>query len=132
MKPHAGSRGTTTIEFAVALLAVLILMFGMFDLGRLFATQHAMNFGVEKAARYAVVNSTASTATIKSQFVTAVTPVLGATQASNAIVSVSFSPSEKVGGTVTVSASLAWTPLTPFDGLTAVTVNSSHTLTIQH
>jgi Flp pilus assembly protein TadG len=132
MKPHAGSRGTTTIEFAVALLAVLILMFGMFDLGRLFATQHAMNFAVAKAARYAVVNSTASTATIKSQFVSAVTPVVGATQAGKATVSVTFSPSEKVGGTVTVSASLAWTPVTPLDQLAALTVNSSQTLTIQH
>jgi Flp pilus assembly protein TadG len=132
MKPLAGTRGSTAVEFAIAIFVVLVLMFGMFDMGWLFATQHAMDFGVAKATRYAVVNSSASVATIKSQFVTAVTPVLGATQASNAVVSVNFAPSEKVGGTVTVSASLAWTPLTAFDGLTAVTVKSSQTLTIQH
>jgi Flp pilus assembly protein TadG len=132
MKPLRDTRGTTAIEFTIAILTVLVLVFATFDLGWLFATQHAMNFGVEKAARYAVVNSAASTATIKSQFVTAVTSAIGATQAGNATVSVTFSPSEAVGSTVTVSASLAWTPLAPFDDVAGVTLNSSQTLTIQH
>jgi Flp pilus assembly protein TadG len=133
MRRFADRRGATALEFAVSILVVLTLAFATFDLAWLFATQHAMNYGVEKAVRYAVVNSaSATTATIKSQFVTAVTPVLGATKAAAATVQVSFSPSEKVGGTVTVTASVAWTPMTPFDSLVAVTVNSSQTLTIQH
>jgi Flp pilus assembly protein TadG len=132
MIPPGDTRGTTAVEFAIAISVVLVLIFAMFDMGWLFVTQHALNYGVEKATRYAVVNSSASAATIKSQFVSAVTPALGATQAGNATVSVTFSPSEKVGNTVTVSASLAWTPMAPFDHMTAVTVNSSQTLTIQH
>jgi Flp pilus assembly protein TadG len=132
MKPRQGTRGATAAEFAVALSVELSLMFGVFDIGLLFAAQHALNYGVEKAARYAVVNSSASVATIKSQLVTAITPAIGATQAGNASLSVTFSPSEKVGGTVTVSATLAWSPVSPIDALTAVTLSSSQTLTIQH
>jgi Flp pilus assembly protein TadG len=132
MTPLLGTRGAVAAEFAVAITVVLVLMFAMFDLGLLFAAQHALNYGVAAAARYAVVNSTASVSTIKSKFVTAITPAVGATQAANASVSVTFSPSEKVGGTVTVSATLAWTPVAAIDKLTAVTLSSSHTLTIQH
>jgi Flp pilus assembly protein TadG len=132
MRPRLGTRGAAAVEFAVAISVVLVLMFAMFDLGLLFAAQHALNYGVAVAARYAVVNSTASVATIKSQFVTAITPAVGATKASSASVMVTFSPSEKVGGTVTVSATLAWSPVAAIDNLTAATLSSSHTLTIQH
>ncbi len=132
MRKGLDRRGGVAIEFVVAMAVVLTAVFAIFDLGLLLSAQHALDFGVVKASRYAVVNSTASTATIKSQFVTAVTPVLGSSRANAAAVSVSFAPSEKVGGTVTVSATLAWSPTTAIDRLVAVTLSSSQTLTIQH
>jgi Flp pilus assembly protein TadG len=132
MKRRFGTQGTTTMEFAIALSAVLALLLAILDLGILFADQHALNYGVEKAVRYAVVNSSASTATIKSQLVTAITPIVGATQAAAATVQVTFTPSEAVGATVTVTASLPWSPTAKIDSLTAITLSSSQTLTIQH
>jgi hypothetical protein len=56
---------------------------------------------------------------------------VGATRAAGASVSVSFAPSEKVGATVTVGVSLAWTAVASLD-LVSVTLTSSQTLTIQH
>jgi Flp pilus assembly protein TadG len=121
------------VEFAIAISVVLALVFGVIDLGRLFLAQHALNYGVAAAARYAVVNSTvATTTTIASKFTAAVTPALGATQAAAASVHVSFSPSEAVGGTVTVSATMPWTPVSAYSHLLAVTLASSQTLTIVH
>ncbi len=133
MRPRGGTEASTAAEFGVAISVVLALMFGVIDLGRLFLAQHAMNYGVAAAARYAVVNGTvATTTTIQNKFTTAITPALGATQAGTANVQVSFSPSEKVGGTVTVSATLAWTPASALSHLIAVTLSSSQTLTIVH
>ncbi len=133
MKPRSGIAGTTAIEFAIAISVVLALVFGVIDLGLLFLAQHALNYGVAAAARYAVVNSTvATTTTVQSKFTTAITPALGTTQAGKAVVQVSFSPSEKVGGTVTVSATLAWTPAAALSHLIALTLSSSQTLTIVH
>jgi Flp pilus assembly protein TadG len=132
MKPRAGSAGTTAVEFAVVISVLLALVFGTIDLGRLFVAQHALNYGVTAAARYAVVNSTATTTAIKNQFTNAITPALGATQAATTSPQVSFSPAEQVGGTVTVSATLAWTPTSSLGQLFALTLSSSQTLTIVH
>jgi Flp pilus assembly protein TadG len=133
MKPRAGIAGGVATEFAISVSVVLILMVGVIDLGRLFATQHALDYGAERASRYAAVNSTSATsATIKSQLVTAITPAVGASRAAAAVVSVSFAPSYKVGGTVTVSVTLGWTASAAIDALPAITLSSSQTLTVQH
>jgi Flp pilus assembly protein TadG len=133
MKPASAIAGTTAVEFAIAIGVVLALVFAVIDLGRLFLAQHALNYGVVAAARYAVVNGTvATTTTIQNKFTAAITPALGATQAAAASVHVSFSPSEKVGATVTVSATLAWTPATAVGDFVALTLSSSQTLTIVH
>ncbi len=127
-------RGTTAAEFAIAISVVLLLTFAVIDLGRLYFYQHALDYGVEKASRYAVVNSASATATtVKSQFVAALTPAVGAGNASAASVSVSFSPTTaQVGGTVTVSATLAWSAVSALDFLPGLTLSSSHTLIILH
>jgi Flp pilus assembly protein TadG len=127
------TRGTTAVEFCIAISAVLAVTFGIIDLGRMGAAKHALDYGVATAVRYAVVNSaSATTTTIAAKVTTALTPIVGATQASAATVNVSFSPSEAVGGTVTVSASLSWTPDWSTDFLPNVTLASSQTLTIVH
>jgi Flp pilus assembly protein TadG len=126
------ARGSTAAEFAVSMSVFLVLVLAVIDIGRLYADQHALDYSVEKAVRYAVVNSTASTTTITSQFTNAITPAVGASRAAGATVSVTFSPSEAVGSTVTVSATLAWSALSAIDDLVALTLTSSQTLTIVH
>ncbi len=126
-------RGTTAVEFAVCISLVLILVFLVLDIGLVYLTQQTLNFGVEAASRYAVVNSaSANTTSVTSQFVSAVTSALGATRAGQCKVAVSFSPASQPGGSVTVRATLAWHPLTSFDFMPSVTLSSSQTLVIQH
>jgi Flp pilus assembly protein TadG len=133
MSARAGNAGGVATEFAISVGVVLILMGAVIDVGRLFATQHALDYGVERASRYAAVNSaSATTATIKSQLVAAITPAVGASRAAAAVVSVTFAPSYKVGGTVTVSVTLGWSAAAVIDALPAIDLNSSQTLTVQH
>jgi Flp pilus assembly protein TadG len=126
-------RGTTAIEFAVSITLVLMLVFSMIDIGLLYLAQQTLNYGVSAASRWAVVNSTSANATnVASQFVAAATPGLGAARAAPTNRVVSFAPSSTPGGSVTVQATLAWSPLTNFDFLAAATLSSSQTLVIQH
>lgn len=133
MRRIASRRGTTAVEFAVASSVLLMLMFTAIDLGLLYLAQQALNDGVAQAIRYAVVNSSdSSSASIASQFDTAATPALGATRATQTQVTVTFSPSNTIGGSVTVQASLAWHPFIDFDFMPSVTLTSADTLVIQH
>jgi Flp pilus assembly protein TadG len=126
-------RGTTAMEFALSITLVLMLVFSMIDIGLLYLTQQTLNYGVLAASRWAVVNSAgANAANVASHFVTAATPGLGATRAAKSTVVVSFAPSSTPGGSVTVKATLAWSPITTFDFMTATTLSSSQTLVIQH
>lgn len=133
MSRARGRRGTTAVEFAVSISLVLTLAFTVIDIGLLYLAQQTLNYGVEAASRYAVVNSDiANTTNVTSRFVTAATAGLGATRAGQSVVSVSFAPSSTPGGSVTVKATLAWRPLTSFDFMPAATLSSSQTLVIQH
>ena len=126
-------RGATAVEFAVTSSVLLMLILTAVDLGLLYLAQQALNNGVAAATRYAAVNSAgSSSASIASRFAAAVTPVLGAAQASHCQVTVSFAPANAPGGSVTVRASLAWHPFTSFDFMPAVTLTSTAALIIQH
>lgn len=126
---HCDRRGSTALEFGLALPIFSALMFGILDLGRLFGDQHALDSGVAVAARYAAVNSaSASPASIKAQFVTAVLPLLGT--CGSCTVTVSFTPSYQPGGTVTVAAQYPWSPSLGTLGLPGLTLSTSITLTI--
>lgn len=126
-------RGTAAIEFALASTVLLMLIFTAIDLGLLYLAQEALNNGVTQAVRYAAVNSaTSSTASVTSRFDSVVTPALGATEAGNCQVSVSYAPSNTPKATVTVQATLAWYPLLSFAYMPTVTLSSSQSLVIQH
>jgi Flp pilus assembly protein TadG len=129
----ADRRGVTAPEFAIAAGVLLMMILGIFDLAVLYGNSHTVFYGVTTAARYAAANSsTDSVGTIKSAFVTAVTPALGATNAALCTVNVSFPGGNVQGGTVVVSASYPWKPANTFDALPAITLTSSQTLTILH
>jgi Flp pilus assembly protein TadG len=48
--------GTTAIEFALIAMSFLTLVFGVFESGRLILTQNALQYSLENATRYALVN----------------------------------------------------------------------------
>lgn len=60
--------GATAVEFALIAPALLLLLFGVAEFGRLLWTQSALHFAVEEAARCAAVDTTncASTAAVQS------------------------------------------------------------------
>ena len=124
--------GVVGIDFAVSLATLMLVITAVFDLGNLIAARHSLNFGVFTAARYAAVNSGASTAAIIAAFAAAVKPTLGQTGAANCTVSVSFPSGNTVGGAVLITASYPWSPASLLDGLAHITVSSQQVLTIQH
>ncbi|HUB14311.1 MAG TPA: TadE/TadG family type IV pilus assembly protein [Acetobacteraceae bacterium] len=129
----AARRGVAAVEFAVASAVLLMLIFTVLDVGLAYLAQQALNNGVAQAVRYAAVNSATSTGTtITSHFVSAVTPALGATQAGQCHVTVSYAPTNTPGGSVTVQATLVWYPLISFAYMPTVTFASSQSLVIQH
>ena len=57
-------RGSVVIEFALGLPIFLVMVYGIFEFGRVFWTKNTMEFAVEEAARYTMVNPNASDADI--------------------------------------------------------------------
>lgn len=61
-------RGGAIIEFAVAMPVFVMLLFGIFEFGRMLWIQNALHYSVQQAARCASVNATTcgSTSAIRS------------------------------------------------------------------
>ncbi len=57
-------RGATAVEFALIAPIFLIMAFGVFEMGRAMWIKSSLQFAVEEAARYAMVNTSATTTTI--------------------------------------------------------------------
>lgn len=60
MRFIAARRGAVAIEFALGLPIFLAMIYGVFEFGRIFWTQNTMEFAVEEAARFVMVNPNAS------------------------------------------------------------------------
>ena len=54
------SRGAVALEFALGLPIFLAMIYGVFEFGRIFWTQSTMEFAVEEAARFALINPDAT------------------------------------------------------------------------
>ena len=131
LRMQADRRGSFALEFALIAPFVLIMLIGLIDILGMLGDQHALDEGVAVAARYAVVNSaSASAASIRNQFMTAVQPMLGS--CGGCTVSVTFTPSYQPCATVTVTATYAWTPLAPITLMGAQSLASATTLTVQN
>jgi len=140
-------KGTAALEGAVGFVLILCALMGVFEMGRLFFAQRAIDVGTLKAARWiAVTSSSVTAANVKSQFIAAITPALGSTSANTCtaslsapahgqagcIVNVTVASSYAPGNTVTVQAQYPWTPVATILKMGAVTVTSEVVLTIQH
>ena len=130
----AERRGVATIEFATVGLAFFLMLFGIFELGRMASAESALTYGTDVATRYAAVHgsasaSPASATTVADQFTSAVSPVLGGAAPAP---TVTFSPDNNPGSTVTVSASYDWSPLSMGSSFPSVTLSAQSSLVIQH
>lgn len=139
-------QGTTSLEFAATGLTIMILLLAVLDVGRLFLAKRGLDYGIDRAARWASVNSaTASAGTVLAQFQTAAGAAVqnaatcqgyaaGASVPPSTMcwITVGFSPGTAVGNFVTIQANYRWSPVTLVDGLVIATLKSNVTLAIQH
>ncbi len=56
--------GAVALEFALVFPVFLLLIYGLFEFSRVFLTENTLEFAVEEAARFAIVDSTAQDAAI--------------------------------------------------------------------
>ncbi|MES2907175.1 MAG: TadE/TadG family type IV pilus assembly protein [Pseudomonadota bacterium] len=68
-------QGTTMMEFALAAPLLLLLLFGIFETGHLYYIRSNLQHAVYTAARYAMMNATASNSTISQKASEKVTAV---------------------------------------------------------
>lgn len=61
------SRGSTSIEFAVASIAVLMCIVGSIEFGRYFYIKNTLDYVVSEAGRYAITNPAATDGAIQAQ-----------------------------------------------------------------
>lgn len=61
---HRNCAGSTAVEFAMVLPVLLAVVMGVLEFGRAMWLRHDMQFAVEEAARFALVNDTATTTAI--------------------------------------------------------------------
>jgi len=71
------TRGASAVEFAMLAPALFLMVFGLYDFGRLFWIQNALEFATEQAGRYAIANYSATTSSIQSNCNTALSGLTG-------------------------------------------------------
>lgn len=125
-----GRKGTAAIEFAAVAPVILLVVWAMWDVYNLLGTQRTLDFAVTQALRQAAVSSTTDSASNIEAAVSATMQTLVGVQPVQ--VSVTFSPAYQPGGTVSITAQYAWTPLLLPAALAAVTLTSTGALTVQN
>lgn len=109
----ANRSGTAALEFALVVPALLLFVFGMFNLYGLSRAKRAMDFGIERALRYAAIHAGGNTAAVVTAYCNAAiiisADVGGATQCTAANVTVTPS-TITAGQPVTVTATYTWAP----------------------
>jgi Flp pilus assembly protein TadG len=110
-----GESGAAVVEFALVLPLVLILVFGIIDVGRLMFTANSLTSAVREGARFAAVQTNPTSGNvythISAQMNAAVSPAVTAGQV--------ILDRDEGNRTVTVRINnYQFTPITPFANLT--------------
>jgi Flp pilus assembly protein TadG len=120
------SFGSAVLEVSIVLPVFFLLLFGLMYFSiALFGYCNA-TYSSRAAVRYASLHSSTSLSPCTAASVqSVVTPYLAATPLAASTITTTWSPSNTVGGTVTVSTTLVFSVGIPFSGLNAITVGSS-------
>ncbi len=142
-------RGAAAVEFALCIWALIAMMLGIIEAGRLYLVQHTLEYGVARAARVAVVDGSRSASpsaicgnTIAA-FTAAIAPALGSTASVTLTVTLTTSSGTSTctksstatvhaGDSVSIAASHQWAPVAGLLSLPAVTLTASTAGTIQN
>lgn len=114
-------RGATAVEFGLLLPAYLIMVLGVVEVGRALWIKSSLQFACEEAARYAIVNTSASTTTVAAYALTRLTNTGISTTG------VTFTVTPDTTGSVnfmTVSATYNFTVLARIVPMPDVTLNA--------
>jgi Flp pilus assembly protein TadG len=127
----AEDSGATALEIALILPAFFLLLFGLFYFSiTLFGYLNA-TYASRAAVRYASVHSSTSLSPATATTVQAVTtPYLPSAPLATPTVTTTWTPSNTVGSTVSVTIKLVYTVGIPFTTLKTVTVGSTAQRTI--
>jgi Flp pilus assembly protein TadG len=128
---NRNSDGAVAVEFGFMIVPFLMVTLGIIELGRYAMVDQALAETVHDGARYAVVHgskssSPASTSSLQS-LVQNGSSVLAPSSVS---VTVTFSPNNSPGSTVTIAATYPWSPIVPLLNLPSVTVTAKSVATI--
>jgi Flp pilus assembly protein TadG len=127
----AGQCGSTALETALVLPTFFLLVFGLFYFSIVLFGFCNATFASRAAARYACLHSSTSLAPATTASVQAVaSPYLPGAPLATTTVLPTWSPSNTVGGTVTVSITLVYSVGIPFTTLRSITVGSTAQRTI--
>lgn len=130
----SGREAVVSIEFAIVGFAFFLMLFGIFELGRMASIQSTLSYGTNVAVRYAAVHGAASSdpasaAKIAAKFTGAVAPILGGAAPTPTI---TYSPNDDPGSTVTVAASTAWSPVAFASSFASVVLSARSSLVVVH
>jgi len=133
-------RGIAAVEFAMTSSISLMLLLGTIEIGRMMSAQHALNLGVDRAVRYAVVHGSNSSSPVtpgsptpvSNTFTATATPLLGSAVSTCHVTVTYASNSNAPGSQVTVSVTYAWKPIAPITHLPSMTLSASSVGTIQN
>ena len=114
------------IEGALVMLAFFGITMGVMDFGRMVWSYAAVSSGAREATRYAIVHGSGSgnTATV-SQIQGIVTGKAVGLAPANTTTTVTFSPDQSAGSTVTVAVSYSFYPIAPFVPIGPITLKST-------
>ena len=101
--------GAAAIEFAFGFPIFLALVYMMFEFARVFWSQSTLEYAIEEAARFAMVNSTATAAQVE----TVVTDSAIGLDAADLTIAVTFTDVGGTRGLVSITGTYAYTPMVP-------------------
>ncbi len=124
-------RGATAVEFGLVIATFLMMTFGVIEVGRYTMIQQALNDSVHTGARYAIVHGSMSTAPattaslqiLVQNYSSVLTP-------SSVSVTVTFSPDNSPGSTVSIVATYPWSSAVPLLKLSSATISATSVSTI--
>ena len=110
-------RGAAALEFALGLPIFLMLVYGLFEVGRIFWAQSTLEYAIEEAARFAMVSGTATT---EADVETAVQDSATGLDAADLTIDVVFEDDvDGVRAFVTVTATFNYVPVVKVRGIGA-------------
>lgn len=112
-------RGATAVEFALVAPIFLLIILGVFEVGRLFWIKSSMQYAVEESARYVMLNTSTTTSALETY---ATTTVVGSFTGD--ITYVASKDTSTTPYTMTITATYAYTPLVDLIKMDAITLST--------